>query len=299
MRAVPRRLGRYDRLAMRPTDSYDRGQMRRLGTVVLAALLIVGCGGESDTADFSNEASATCKWARRSVDVLPERTSKLLKSAAEDLRTIAAPDGQRSAAGTLMAELSHLSRPAGELASELDADSPDPARMRRLRAVVQDGQQKIAATARTLGVRGCDAITAVLLRDRAFAEASKRLSVAAYRTQLRDGLRDLPRGTYRVKAKMRSGTGSSSTLTKYAASVGTAVERLQPLRPPARVAAAHRDLVAGLRGLRTVIARVARDLRAGDRQRALQVLEHFFASQAFRDFTAATATLTRSGYLPG
>ena len=281
---------------------------RRLGTVALAALLIGGCGGRNDTVDFSNEASATCKWARQSVEVLPERTSKLLRSAAEHLRGLEVPEAQRAAAGTLMAELGHLSRSADELSSELDANSPDPARMRRLRAAVQGDQQKIAATARTLGVSGCDTITAVLLRDRAVADtaadgevtanAAKRLSRATYRTRLREGLGDLSLGTYRVQATMRSGNGSSSTLTNYAAFVGTAVNRLQPLRPPARVASAHRDLVAGLRALRTATTRVARDLRASSRQRAIQILERFFASQAFKDLTAATATLSKSGYLP-
>jgi hypothetical protein len=97
---------------------------------------------------------------------------------------------------------------------------------------------------------------------------------------------------------MRSGNGSFSTLTNYAAVVRTAVSRLQPLRPPARVASAHRDLVVGLRALHTAITRVARDLRAGGRQRAIQISERFYASQAFKDLTAAIATLSKSGYLP-
>ena len=268
---------------------------RRLATVALATLLIGGCGGRNDTVDFSNEASATCKWARQSVEVLPERTSKLLKSAAEHLRGLEVPEAQRAAAGTLMAELGHLSRSADELSSQLDANNTDPARMRRLRATVQDDQQKIAATARTLGVSGCDAITAVLLRDRAVAQ---RLSTATYRTRLRDGLGDLSQRTYRVQATMRSGNGSSSTLTNYEAFVGRAVNRLQAVSPPARVASAHRDLVAGLRALRSAITRVARDLRAGGSQRAIQILERFYASQAFKDLTAATATLSKSGLLP-
>jgi hypothetical protein len=282
---------------------------RRLGTVALAMLLLAGCGGQNDTVDFSDEASATCQWARQSVDVLPERSSELLKRAANHLRGLQVPEAQRAAAGTLVGALAHLSRLADELTSDLDANKPNPAHMRRLRAAVQDDQQKIAATARTLGVSGCDAMTAVLLRDRAAAGAAadgevtasvpKRVSgAAAYRTRLRKALGDLPQRTTRVQAAMRSGNGSSSTLTDYAAVVGTAVNHLQSLRPPASVASAHRDLVGGLRALRTAATRAARDLRAGRQQRAIQVFKRFFASRALKELTAATATLTKRGYLP-
>jgi hypothetical protein len=286
---------------------------RRLGTVALAALLIGGCGGRNDTVDFSNAASATCDWARQSVDVLPHRTSELLKNAAEHLRGLDVPEAQRAGAGTLVAQFGDLSRSADELSSELDARNPDPARTRRLRAAVRDDQLKIAATARTLGVSGCDAMTAVLLRDpavanhgeatagvpkRLAASAPKRLSRATYRTRLRNGLGDLSQRTGQVQATMRSGEGSASTLTSYAAVIGTAVNRLQPLRPPASIAPAHRDLVAGLRALRTATTRAARDLRTGGPQRATKALERFATSQAFKDLTAATATLSQAGYLP-
>jgi hypothetical protein len=266
------------------------------GTVALAAALIGASAGGKDTndpADFSNEASATCNWARRSVEVVPQRSSRLLRTAAHHLRGVEAPADQR-AAGTLTAALAHLSRSAGRLSSELEADYPDAARMPRLRAAVRGDQEKVAATARTLGVSGCDAITAGLLRE-ATAGAPKPLSHAAYRGQLRDGLADLSQRTYRVQASMRSGSASSSTLTSYAASVGTAIERLRSLRPPARNAQAHRDLVAGLRALRAAITQAAQDLRAGSEQQAVQTLQTFYASQAFSDLTAATSTLSQSG----
>jgi hypothetical protein len=279
--------------------------VRWLGTAALATLLIVGCGGRDGTADYSKEASATCNWARQSVEVLPERTPNLLKSAAEHLRGLEVPADQRATAGSLAATLGHLSRRAGELSSELDADNPDPTRMRRLRAEIQDDQQEIATTARTLDVSGCSAITDVLLRDRAFAEASKRpsraakrLSRAAYRARLRAGLGDVAQRSSRVQAEIRSGTVSSSMLTNYGAFVGAAVERLKPLRPPVRVAPAHRDLVAGLRALRSVITHMGQGLRASGTQQAIQILERFNSSQTFKNLTAAIATLSRRGYLP-
>jgi hypothetical protein len=280
---------------------------RRLGTVALVTLLLAGCGGQNDTVDFSDEASATCTWARQSVDVLPERSSEVLKRAADHLRSLRVPEAQRAAAGTLVAALAHLSRSADELTSDLDANKPDRVHMRRLRAAVQDDQHKIAVAARTLGVAGCDAMTAVLLRDGAVPDAAadgevtasvpKRLSRAAYRTRLREGLGDLPRRTTQVQVAMRSGNGSSSTLTDYAASVGAAVNHLQSLRPPASVASAHRDLVAGLRALRTATTRAARDLRAGHRERAIRVFERVYASQAFKGLRAAATALAKRGYL--
>jgi hypothetical protein len=277
----------------------------RLGTIALATLLLGGCGGQSHTVDFSDEASATCTWARQSVDVLPERSSEFLKRAADHLRGLQVPEAQRAAAGTLVAALADLSRSADELTSGRDANKSDPAHMRRLRAAVQDDQQKIAATARTLGVSGCDAMTAVLMRDRTVAadrevtpSVGKRVSRAAYRTRLREGLGDLQQRTTQVQAAMRSGNGAPSTLTDYAAVIGTAVNHLRVLRPPARVASAHRDLVAGLRALRIATTRAARDLRAGRQGRAVQVFRRFFASRTRKDLTAATATLTRRGYLP-
>ena len=151
--------------------------------------------------DFSNEASATCKWARQSVEVLPERTSRLLKSAAEHLRGLEVPEAQR-AAGTLVAELGHLSRrPVSS--SELDANNPDPARRRRLRAAVQDDQVEDRR-------HGEDARGQRLRRDHRrpaarprHVSASKRLSRATYRTRLRDGLGDLSQRTYRVQTTVR------------------------------------------------------------------------------------------------
>ena len=258
---------------------------RRLGAVVLAAL-IGGCGAGGGTGDFPKEASATCEWARESVEVLPERTSRLLRKAADRLRRLDFPEERRAAAVALTADFGRLSRSAEKLSSELDADRPDLGRMLRLRAAVRDGQRKIDARTRTLGVSGCDAMASVLLRE------------VTYRTRLRDGVGDLLQRTHGLEAVMRSGTGSPSTLTSYAASVGTAVSRLEPLRPPARVASAHRDLVAGLAGLRDAVTRVVRGQRAGGPRRALQILERFYASQAFANLTAATATLSRRGYLP-
>jgi hypothetical protein len=267
-----------------------------LATVALAAALTGAYAGKDhtkDTADFSSEASATCAWASRSVDVVPRRSSRLLKTAAEHLRGVDAPDAQR-AADTLTAELRRLSRSAGSLSSELEADYPDAARMRRLRSAVHDDQENVAATARTLGVSGCDAVTAGLLRE-ATAGTPKRLSRAEYRGQLRDGLAALSQRTFRVQASMRSGSASSSTLTSYAASVGSAIELLRSLRPPVEDAAAHRDLVAGLRALRAAIAQAARDLRAGSEQQAVETMQTFYASQAFSELTAATSTLSQSG----
>jgi hypothetical protein len=277
----------------------------RLGTVALAAFLIGGCGGPNNTVSFSNEAAATCRVARQSVDARPERASEELKRAAEYLRGLDVPESQRAAAGTLAAGLRRLSRSADALSSQLGDDHPDPARTRRLSARLQDDQERIAATALTLGVTGCDAMTAVLLRDRAVVNARDatpglpgRLSRAAYRTRLRRGLGNLEQRTSQVQDTLRSGTGSSSTLSNYAAFVGTVVNRLAPLRPPASVASAHRDLVAGLRALRTATTRAARDLRAGRPQQATQVVARFYTSQSYKDLTAATATLTKGGYLP-
>ncbi len=276
---------------------------RRLGMVALAALLIGGCGGQNtNTVDFSNEAAATCKVARQSVDVRPEGASAQLKTAADYLRGLKLPEPQRAAAGTLATELGHLSRSAEALSAELAADKPDPARTRRLRTKVQDDQERIAATALTLGVSGCDEMTAALLGDpvvtNATADAPARLSKAAYRARLRAGIGNLSQRTTQVQDTLRSGNGSSSTLTTYAALVGTVVKRLEPLRPPAGVAPAHRDLVAGLRALRTATTRAARDLRAGSPQQATQVVSRFYTSQAYKDLTAATTALTKRGYLP-
>jgi len=68
--------------------------------------------------------------------------------------------------------------------------------------------------------------------------------------------------------------------------------------PPARVASAHRDLLAGLRAMRKAVSRVTRDARAGGQERAIEILKRFYASPAFKGLTTATATLTKSGYLP-
>lgn len=276
---------------------------RRLGMVALAALVIGGCGGQNTTTvDFSNEAAATCKVARQSVDVKPEDASAQLKTAANYLRGLKLPESQRAAAGTLAAELGHLSASAEALSSELAADKPDRARTRRLSAKVRDDQERIAATALTLGVNGCDEMTAGLLDDpvvaNATADAPTRLSKAAYRTRLRARIGNLAKRTTQVQDTLRSGNGSSSTLTTYAAYVGAVAKRLQPLRPPKGVAPAHRDLVAGLRALRTATIRAARDLRAGNTQQATQVVSRFYTSQAYKDLTAATTTLTKRGYLP-
>ncbi|HWH94502.1 MAG TPA: hypothetical protein VNT03_11635 [Baekduia sp.] len=275
---------------------------RRLGTIVLAAVAIGGCGGGNDTVDFSDSAAATCKWARQSADVLPERSSELLKRAATHLRGVAVPDAQRAAADTLVAGLDDLSRSADQLSSELGAANPDPARLSRLRAAVQDDQQNVAATARTLGVSGCDAITGVLLRSRTAAaddaSAPKSLSRAAYRSRLRTALGSLSRHTIELEAAIRSGNGSSTTLRNYAAVLGSALKRLEPLRPPARVASAHRDLVAGLHAMRAASNQAARDIRAGSTQRATRVVARYYASQAAKDLQAAITTLRKGGYLP-
>jgi hypothetical protein len=280
----------------------------RLGTVALATLLLGGCGGQKHTADFAHEASAACTWARQSIDVLPERSPQFIKRAADHLRGREVPGAQRAAADTLVAALADLSRSADELTSGLHATKPDPAQLRRLRAAVQDDQRRIAATARRLGVSGCDAMTGVLLRHGAAADAPaarettarlpKRLSAAAYRTRLREGVGDLSQRTSQVEAALRSGTSSPSELTDYAVLVGTAVDHLRSLRPPASVAAAHRDLVAGLRALRSATARAAGDLRAGRQAHAAHLFTRLFASRALKGLVAADATLTRRGYLP-
>jgi len=275
---------------------------RRRATAGLAVLLIAGCGSSSsDTADFGARATHACADARSAADAAPEQTPDLLAGAAAQLKDLAAPPSQRAAASALVTALDRQRQASAQLSRELQSASPDRARVARLQAAVVGERRSIQASASALGARGCDAITATLLRRARTAAstpaAAAPMTRAAYRRLLQQATGDVARSTRAIQAATAAGTLRSDMLTGYADGLGRIADRLASVTPPADAADAHDALVEGVRGLRTTMATAARQLHAGHTTRGLQTVQRFSTSATAKALVAAGAELRRHHYL--
>jgi hypothetical protein len=271
---------------------------RRLVTVGLAAVLVGGCGSGGNP-NFSVEANRACAGARLGANVLPDNTGPLVLHAASVVRGLKQPASGHALAAEFAAAMRRQGRAADRLAHELDAVEPNRARVARLRATVEREGREIEDQAAPLGIHGCGAIPAALVRDASSVETAEppRMSRAAYGRALRGALGRLVGRTQAIQAAAARATLGAGDLAGYSKDVGRAADRLVRLTPPADAEDAHSVLVTGLRGLSAATARAASQLRAGRTARAVRSIQRFFASDTAKAVSAAAAVLQKRHYL--